>query len=90
MKHTKLIALISGLTICQFSSAATVVVCSCGTNEPNMVSIIAVAQTVSSATQLARFLPEVQIGDGTRRNVIHIEEEDIDSSADVPEDLPTT
>jgi hypothetical protein len=88
MKHAKLIALISGLAICQFSSAAAVAACFGGTNNRYMTSIVGTAQPDSSATRLARFLPEVQVGDGTRHNVIHIEEEN-NSSDNTTEDLPT-
>jgi hypothetical protein len=84
-KHL-MITLIAGLTTCGLSSAATEKIGATTRNAGSGAKIPASPVKIDSATGIARFLPEVYVGNGTRPPD-RINAEEGDSSDVAMEDL---
>jgi hypothetical protein len=86
MQRKNLLVLIAGFAICNFSSVATATTVYTMINTPSIVPHTETILKKVSSKQTTRLLPEVQVGNGTRRDgVSHTEDED-DSSNDVVAD----
>jgi hypothetical protein len=79
-----LMTLTVGLAACGVSSATTLTNSRSVVDELDLISTAKAALKIGPDIQRARFLPEVQVGNGSRPGLI-LSEDDTDSSNDAPE-----